>query len=58
MIFIAICAYGIVSRTLILYKQVPFTGQGIFSNIFYDPYWFIYGEVSKEKELLDGNYLF
>ncbi|CAF3511447.1 unnamed protein product [Rotaria sp. Silwood1] len=53
MIFIAITAYGVVSRALILYKQVPFTGHGIFSEIFYEPYWFIYGEVS-DKYLLDN----
>ena len=53
MIFIAIAAYGVVSRSLILYKEIQFTGQGIFSNIFYEPYWFIYGEVS-DKDLLDG----
>ncbi|CAF1116862.1 unnamed protein product, partial [Rotaria sordida] len=52
MIFIAITAYGVVSRSLILYKQVPFTGYGIFSEIFYEPYWLIYGEVS-DKDLLD-----
>lgn len=53
MIFIAIAAYGVVSRSLILYKQVPFTGRGIFREVFYEPYWFIYGEVS-DKNLLDG----
>ncbi|CAF1439974.1 unnamed protein product [Rotaria sp. Silwood1] len=52
MIFIAIAAYGVVSRALILYKQVEFTGRGIFSQIFYAPYWFIHGEFS-DKELLD-----
>jgi hypothetical protein len=57
MIFIAIAAYGVVSRSLIFYKQVPFTGRGIFSEIFYVPYWFMYGEVS-DKDLLDGNYSF
>jgi len=55
MIFIAIAAYGVVSRSLILYNQVPFTGRGIFSEIFYEPYWFIYGDVS-DKDLLDGKY--
>ena len=55
MIFIAIAAYGVVSRALILYKQVPFTGRGIFSEIFYEPYWFMYGEVS-DKVLLDGDW--
>lgn len=54
MIFIAISAYGVVSRAMILYNQVPFTGRGIFSEIFYEPYWFIYGDVS-DKALLDGN---
>ena len=53
MIFIAIAAYGVVSRALILYKQVPFTGRGIFTEIFYGPYWFIYGSVS-DKDRLDG----
>ncbi|CAF3258135.1 unnamed protein product [Rotaria sp. Silwood2] len=52
MIFIAITAYGVVSRSLILYKQVPFTGHGIFGEIFYEPYWLIYGEVT-DKYLLD-----
>ncbi|UJR07511.1 hypothetical protein I4U23_011800 [Adineta vaga] len=53
MIFIAIAAYGVVSRAMILYKQVPFTLHSIFKEIFYEPYWFIYGEVS-DKELLDN----
>jgi hypothetical protein len=52
MIFIAIVAYGVVSRALILYKQVPFTGRGIFTQIFYEPYWFMY-EVISDKDLLD-----
>jgi len=55
MIFIAIAAYGVVSRSLILYNQVPFTGRGIFGKIFYEPYWFIYGDVS-DKDLLDRKY--
>ena len=55
MIFIAISAYGVVSRAMILYKQVPFTGRGIFSEIFYEPYWFIFGDVS-DKQLLDSKY--
>ncbi|CAF3681231.1 unnamed protein product [Rotaria sp. Silwood1] len=52
MIFIAIAAYAVVSRALIFYKEVPFTGRGILSEIFYEPYWFIYGEFS-DKDLLD-----
>ncbi|CAF0871811.1 unnamed protein product [Rotaria sordida] len=52
MIFIAIAAYGVVSRALIFYKQVPFTGRGILTGIFYEPYWFILGEFS-DKDLLD-----
>ena len=55
MIFIAIAAYGVVSRSLILYRQIPFTGQGIFGQIFYQPYWFIYGEIS-DKATLDSKY--
>ncbi len=54
MIFIAIAAYGVVSRALILYKQVPFTSRDIVKQIFYEPYWFIYGQVS-DKDLLDGD---
>jgi hypothetical protein len=53
MIFIAIIAYGVVSRALIFYQQVPFTGSGIFGDIIYEPYWFIYGDVS-DKDTLDG----
>ncbi|CAF1060452.1 unnamed protein product [Rotaria sordida] len=52
MIFIAIAAYGVVSRALIFYRQVPFTGRGILTEIFYEPYWFIHGEFS-DKDLLD-----
>ncbi|CAF1153400.1 unnamed protein product [Adineta steineri] len=52
MIFIAVAAYGVVSRALILYQQIPFTGSDIFRSIFYEPYWFIYGDVS-DKDLLD-----
>ncbi|CAF4400661.1 unnamed protein product, partial [Adineta steineri] len=37
---------------LILYQQIPFTGSDIFRSIFYEPYWFIYGDVS-DKDLLD-----
>ncbi|CAF1238406.1 unnamed protein product [Adineta steineri] len=51
-ILIAIAAYGVVSRALILYRQIPFTGSDIFRSIFYEPYWFIYGDVS-DKHLLD-----
>ncbi|CAF0985839.1 unnamed protein product [Adineta steineri] len=51
-IFIAIAAYGVVSRALILYRQIPFTGSDILREIFYEPYWFIYGDVS-DKDLLD-----
>ncbi|CAF0951970.1 unnamed protein product [Rotaria sp. Silwood1] len=52
MIFIAIAAYGVVSRALIFYKEIPFTGRGILTEIFYEPYWFMYGEFS-DKDLLD-----
>ncbi|CAF1034271.1 unnamed protein product [Adineta steineri] len=47
-----LAAYGVVSRALILYRQIPFTGSDIFRSIFYEPYWFIYGDVS-DKHLLD-----
>jgi hypothetical protein len=45
-------AYGVVSRALILYKQVPFTGSGILTEIFYGPYWFLLGEFS-DKDYFD-----
>ena len=51
MIFIAIAAYGVVSRALFMYKQVPFTGHGIFENIFYSPYWFIHGQFNDTATL-------
>ncbi|CAF1242408.1 unnamed protein product [Adineta steineri] len=51
-IFIAIAAYGVVSRSLIFYNQIPFTINDIFKGILYEPYWFIYGDVS-DKDLLD-----
>jgi hypothetical protein len=57
MIFIAIAAYGVVSRALIFYKQIPFTGSEIFKAVFQEPYWFIYGAVS-DKDLLDGTDFF
>lgn len=41
---------------MILYQQVPFTGRGIFGDIFYEPYWFIYGS-AHDKDLLDSKYL-
>jgi hypothetical protein len=53
MIFIAIAAYGVVSRALILYSEIPFTANDLFRQILYEPYWFMYGDVS-DKDLLDG----
>jgi hypothetical protein len=52
MIFIAIAAYGVVSRALILYNEIPFTANDLFKQILYVPYWFIYGDIS-DKDLLD-----
>ncbi|CAF3454781.1 unnamed protein product [Rotaria sp. Silwood1] len=52
MIFIAIAAYGVVSRAMIFYKQIPFTFNDIVKEIFYEPYWFIYGTIA-DKDLLD-----
>jgi hypothetical protein len=53
MIFIAIAAYGVVSRALIFYKQISFTGTDVLKAVFHEPYWFIYGAVS-DKDLLDS----
>ncbi|UJR11905.1 hypothetical protein I4U23_016083 [Adineta vaga] len=52
LIFIAIIAYGVVSRSLLFYKQIPFTAHGIFKGIFYAPYWFLYTNIA-DKDYLD-----
>ncbi len=57
MIFIAIAAYGVVSRALILYDEIPFTAKDLFKQILYEPYWFIYGDIT-DKDLLDRKYSF
>ncbi|CAM4799552.1 unnamed protein product [Rotaria magnacalcarata] len=49
--FVAIAAYGVVSRSLFKYNQVSFDGRGIFGEIFYRPYWFLYGQVSDTADL-------
>lgn len=49
--FTAIAAYGVVSRSLYKYNQVPFDGKGIFSEVFYRPYWFMYGQVADTNDL-------
>lgn len=49
----AIAAYGVASRSLLFYKQVPFTFRGILRDIFYNSYWFLYAEVS-DKDEIDG----
>ncbi|CAF1321816.1 unnamed protein product [Rotaria sordida] len=41
-IFVAIAAYGVVSRSLFMYNEVSFDGKGIFGDIFYPTYWFMY----------------
>jgi hypothetical protein len=56
-IFVAMAAYGVVSRSLVLYKQVPFNARGIFENIFYPIYWFMHGDVP-DRNLLDSNEIF
>ncbi|CAF3354679.1 unnamed protein product [Rotaria socialis] len=48
---VAIAAYGVVSRSLFKYNQVAFDGKGIFREIFYRPYWFLYGQVSDTADL-------
>jgi hypothetical protein len=52
MIFIAIAAYGVVSRAMILYDEIPFTVTDLLKQILYEPYWFIYGDIT-DKDLLD-----
>jgi hypothetical protein len=53
MIFIAIAAYGVVSRAMIFYNEIPFTVSDLFKQILYEPYWFIYGDIA-DKNLLDS----
>jgi hypothetical protein len=47
-------AYGVVSRAMIKQGEVEFTVHGIFSNVFYVPYWFLYADAEDEKRTLDG----
>ena len=55
MVFICISAYGVVSRAMIKHGDVQFTAYGIFTDVFYAPYWFLYSVVDDEKKQLDGN---
>ena len=50
-IFIFITAYGVVSRSMIMHNQVDFSIRGIFSEILYPPYSFLFGGTDK---LLEG----
>jgi hypothetical protein len=50
-------AYGVVSRAMIKQGEVEFTVHGIFSNVFYVPYWFLYADAEDEKRTLDGQIL-
>ncbi|CAF1610868.1 unnamed protein product, partial [Didymodactylos carnosus] len=52
--FVCIAAYGFVSRSLILYRDVDFIGRGIFRQIFYRPYWFLYSIVDDKTKQIDG----
>ena len=54
LIFVCIAAYGVVSRALVMYDAIQFTGQNIFVSIFYRPYWFLYSIVDDEKTDLDS----
>ncbi len=51
---ICIVAYGVASRAMIKRSHVTFTAQSIFENIFYVPYWFLYGDADDEKRTLDS----
>jgi hypothetical protein len=47
-------AYGVASCAMIKQGKVEFTGQSIFANIFYVPYWFLYADAQDAKQTLDG----
>jgi hypothetical protein len=53
LIFVAIVAYGVSSRSLLYYKQIPFTAAGIFKGVLYAPYWFLYTSIA-DKDEIDG----
>jgi hypothetical protein len=39
---------------MIMQGEVQFTGQSIFANIFYAPYWFLYADATDERKTLDS----
>ncbi|CAF1581444.1 unnamed protein product [Rotaria sp. Silwood1] len=49
-IFVFITAYGVVSRAMIMHNKVDFNIYGIFSQIFYPPYSFLFGGSDKVLE--------
>ena len=53
-IFVCIAAYGVVSRALTMYAELEFTANRVFTAVFYQPYWFLYSIVDKEKTDLDS----
>ena len=54
MIFIAIVAYGVVSRSLILHKEIPFDGLSLLGQIFDPSYWVIFADI-RDKDMIEGN---
>ena len=54
-IFVCIVAYGVVSRALVMYSGLDFSATGIFTAVFYQPYWFLFSIVDDEKKNLDGS---
>jgi len=53
-IFVCIAAYGIVSRSLVIFDSLQFTLKDVSYSIFYRPYWFLYSVVDDERNDLNG----
>lgn len=47
-------AYGVASRTMLNPDELSFDGRSIFQNIIYPVYYFLYGNIDNELNLVDG----
>lgn len=54
MIFIAIIAYGVVSRSLVLHKEIPFDVLSLLRQIFDPSYWVIFADI-RDKDMIESN---
>ncbi len=54
MILIAVGAYGVVSRSLVLHKEIPFDWLSLFGQIFDPSYWVIFAD-ARDKDMIESN---